>query len=193
MIQQSPKFLAVCFTALMATSAFALTTAEHKAEKDRISADYKAANAQCKSLKGNAKDVCEAEAKGHEKVGMAELDYKAKTTEANRYKLAKTKADADYSVAKEKCDDMSGNAKDVCKKDANAAHVKAVEAAKVADVRNESNKNPEAKAADISEARKDSSQNVREADFKAAKERCDALSGDAKDACVNDAKRKFGQ
>jgi hypothetical protein len=34
-------------------------------------------------------------------------------------------------VAKEKCDDFSGNSKDVCQKDAKAAHVKALESAKV--------------------------------------------------------------
>lgn len=192
-MQHFPKLIATCVAALMATSAFSLTPAEQKAEKDRISADYKAANAQCKTMKGNSKDVCEKEAKGREKIAMAELDYKRDATESNRYKVAKTKADADYDVASEKCDDQSGNVKDVCKKDAKAAHVKAVEAAKVSEVRNESGSNSAAKAADVSEARKDADKKVREADYKAAAERCDALSGDTKDKCVNDAKRQFGQ
>lgn len=188
-----PKLLATCAAVLMATSALALTPAEHKAEKTRISADYKAAKAQCKTLKANAKDVCEEEAKGQQKIGLAELDYRKDATEGNRHKVAKAKADAAYEVAEEKCDDLSGNPKDVCKKDAKAAHVKALEAAKVAEVRNAPTSNPAAKAADVSEARKDADKKVREADYKAAAERCDAMSGDVKDKCVNDAKRQFGQ
>jgi len=192
-MQKFPQLLVTCAAAVIATSAFALTPAEHKAEKDRITADYKAAIAHCKSMNGNAKDVCEKEAKGHEKVALADLDYKKDATESNRYKVAKARADADYDVATEKCDDQSGNAKDVCKKDAKAAHVKAIEAAKVSEVRNEPNSNSAAKAADVSEARKDADRKVREAEYKAAAERCDALSGDAKDKCVTDAKRRFGQ
>jgi hypothetical protein len=192
-MQHFPKLIAICITFVMATSAFALTSADHKTEKTRIEADYKAAKAACKSMKGNAKDVCEKEAKGHEKVALAELDYKKDASESNRHKVAKARADADYEIASEKCDDQSGNAKDVCKKDAKAAHVKAIEAAKVAEVRHEPAKNAAAKEADVSAARKEASENTREAEYKAAAARCDALAGDAKDACVNDAKRRFGQ
>lgn len=178
-----------CATTALAASSFALTPAEHSAEKDRISAEYKAAKEQCKSLKSNGKDVCEEQAKGAEKIASAELKYKSDPSEKNRYAVAKSKADADYNVAKEKCDDLSGNEKDVCKKDAKAAHIKALESAKVAEVRHD----PTAKSSDVAEARKDASEKTRDADYKAAKERCDALSGDAKDTCVTDAKRKYGQ
>ena len=186
------KLTAVCAVACM-SSVFAATPAEHKAAKDQISADYKAAKTQCNSLMGNAKDVCEKEAKGREKIALAELDYRADASERHRHNLAKTKADAAYDVSKEKCDDLKGNPKDVCVKDAKAAHVKALEAAKVADARAETNVAPAKKAADVSEARKDANQNVREAEYKAARERCDALSGDVKDKCVADAKRIHGQ
>ena len=71
--------------------------------------------------------------------------------------------------------------------------MKALEAAKVADARAETNVAPAKKAAYVSEARKDANQNVREAEYKAARERCDALSGDVKDKCVADAKRVHGQ
>lgn len=192
-MQHFPKLLTTCASILIATSAMALTPAEHKAEKDRISADYKAAQTQCKTLQGNSKDVCEKEAKGREKVAAAELDYKADASESNRHKAAKAKADADYDVAKEKCDSQSGNAKDVCVKDAKAAHTKALEAAKVAKERGTANSDPAEKAADVAEARKDASQNVREAEYKAAAERCDSLSGSSKDQCLSEAQRKFAQ
>ena len=91
--------MAVAACCMAAGTAGAMTKEEHKAQKDRIEADYKAAKAKCDSLKANAKDVCEQEAKGAEKV-------------------AKVKAEAAYEVAKEKCDDMTGNAKDSCVADA---------------------------------------------------------------------------
>lgn len=192
-MQFTPKFIAIAAAAMMATTAFAQTADEFKTEQNRISAEYKAAKDQCKSLKANAKDVCEKEAQAHGKVAKAELEHRKDPTERKRHNVAKTKADTAYDVAKEKCDDLKGNAKDVCQKDAKAEHVKALEAAKVADARADGSKDGAAKAANVSEVRKDAAQNVREADYKAAVERCDALSGDVKDKCQNDAKRTFGQ
>ncbi len=187
------KLISISTLALISTSVFALTPAEHKAAKEQISAEYKAAKAHCSSLKGNAKDICGKEAKGREHVAEAELAYRADASERNRHQLAKAKADANYEVAREKCDDLSGNAKDVCVKDAKATHVREVEAAKVSDARHETNVTPEQKAADVSEAKKDAAQNVRKADYKAALERCDSLAGAAKDTCVANAKRTYGE
>lgn len=178
--------------ALISTSVFAITPEEHKAAKAQISADYKAAKTHCSSLKSNAKDVCEKEAKGREKVAEAELEYRADASERNRHKLATAKADASYEVAKEKCDDLSGNAKDICVKDAKAAHVRDIQAAKVSEAQHEKNVAPEVKAGDVSDAKKEAAQKVREADYKAAVERCDSLAGAAKDTCVANAKRTYG-
>ncbi|MCT9811128.1 hypothetical protein N0K08_10825 [Acidovorax sp. Be4] len=186
------KLIYMSAVALISTSVFAITPEEHKAAKAQISADYKAAKTHCSSLKSNAKDVCEKEAKGREKVAGAELDYRVEASERNRHKLATAKADASYEVAKEKCDDLSGNAKDVCVKDAKAAHVRDIEAAKVSEARHEKNVAPEVKAADVSDAKKEAAQKVREADYKAAVERCDSLAGAAKDTCVANAKRTYG-
>ena len=103
---------------------------QHKAEKQKIDADYKAAKEKCKDLKGNAKDICMAEAKGQEKVAKAELALKEKDTPKNRYDVAAAKADMDYHVAKEKCDDMKGKEKNQCEKDAKAARDNAKKQAK---------------------------------------------------------------
>ncbi|MEG3000184.1 MAG: hypothetical protein RR855_06490 [Comamonas sp.] len=124
--------MAVGAAALMATSAWALTPAEYKTGHEQINAEYKAAIALCKPQQGNAKDVCEKEAKGREKVAGAELNYRSDGSEGNRYKLAKAKADADYDVAKEKCDDLKGDAKDQCQKTAKATHQQALSAAQPA-------------------------------------------------------------
>ena len=185
----APTLTTLLVAGLFAGSSFALTPQEHKAEKEKIEATYKTAKAQCKSLAGNAKDVCEKQAKGEEKVAKAELKNRQEPNEKNAYKARVARADADYEVAKEKCDDLAGNAKDVCKKDAKAAHVTAVSNAKVT----KSAHTPGETRGELAETRKEAAADQRKANYKAAVERCDSLSGDAKTACVADAKRAHAQ
>src|SRR5215813_2363389 len=72
----------------------ALSKQERKAEQERISSEYKTAKEKCKDMKGNAKDICMAEAKGANKVAKAELDARDKDTDKNRAKVQKAKAEA---------------------------------------------------------------------------------------------------
>jgi len=109
-----------------------MSKADYKAEKDRIEADYKAANAKCKDMSGNAKDVCHKEAKGDENVKKAELEAKYKGTDKAAYDAEVAKAKAKLDVAQEKCDDMKGNEKAACKKQAKADEQKAIADAKAA-------------------------------------------------------------
>lgn len=90
------------------------------AEEEKIEADAKAAKAKCGTMSGNAKDVCQKEARGQEKVAKAELAAKKDPSPRNQRKVAEAKAGAEYDVAKEKCDDMKGNEKDACQKQAKA-------------------------------------------------------------------------
>jgi len=46
---------------------------------------------------------------------------------------------------------------------------------------------------EVTEARRDAASDKRDADYAVAKEKCDALAGEAKDACVNAAKARFSQ
>jgi hypothetical protein len=56
--------LMTLFALMMANGVRAATSkAEYQADVARAEAEYKAANERCKSLAGNAKDVCLAEAK----------------------------------------------------------------------------------------------------------------------------------
>lgn len=103
---------------------------EYKREKDRIEADAKAAKEKCRSMKDNAKDICEAEAKGNEKLAKKELDYKKNPNERNRQQVEAMKAEVAYEVAKEKCEDQKGDAQNSCKKQAKAEKDRAVAAAK---------------------------------------------------------------
>ena len=95
------------------------------AEEDRIEAAYKADKEKCDGMKDNARDVCQKEAKGKEKVAKAELDAKKTPSERNQRKVKEARAEAEYEVAKEKCDDMKGKEKNACQKDAKAMHERA--------------------------------------------------------------------
>jgi len=151
---------------------------------------YKVDIVACDGMSGNAKDVCTLQAKGKEKVAKAEADAAFKNTPKAREDARVAQADASFAVAKERCDDFSGNAKDVCVKEANAAHVKAKADAKVDRVAADTNKDAAVKTAD---ARKEANAEKRDADYKVAIEKCESLAGTAKDACVRDAKLRYGK
>jgi hypothetical protein len=102
-----------------------------------------------------------------------------KTQRDADYKATVAQADSDYKAAKEACKTRDGNDKAVCLKEANAAHVKATADAKA----------KRKAAAAMGDARDDKN----DANYKVAAEKCDAMSGTAKDACVRDAKMKYHQ
>ena len=102
---------------------------EYKREKDRIEADAKAAKERCKSMKDNAKDICEAQAKGDEKLAKKELDYKKNPNDKNRADVEKMRAEVAYEVAKEKCEDQKDGQVE-CKRQAKAEKDRAIAATK---------------------------------------------------------------
>lgn len=156
-----------------------MARSDYKAAKSRISATYKADKAACASFTANAKDVCIEQAKAKEKVARAELEYAYSDTTRNENKVLVAKAEATYAVAKEKCDDLSGNAKDVCVKEAKVVETQALADAKVGKKVN----------AAITDAAKD----VTDAKYKAAAEKCESMSGDAKASCMANAKADAGK
>jgi hypothetical protein len=174
-----PAAVAAIVLLLSGAQAATITKADYQAGKTRISADYKADKAACASLAGNAKDICIEEAKAKEKVARAELEFSFTGKKKDRNSVLVAKAESTYAVAKEKCDDKAGNDKDVCIKEAKAVEVKALADAKL--------------GKEIGEARTDAADEKRDADYKVAIEKCDALAGDAKAACVASAKAKFGK
>jgi hypothetical protein len=149
--------------------------ADYDAAKTRAESDYKVARERCKPLRGNDQDVCEREAKAVRDKTIADANAAYKNTDRARANAAETKAEADYKVAREKCDALSGNQKDVCVEQARAAKTKAEAAA------NEQRR--------VSDARRDSAESKREADYRVARERCDSMSGAEKDRCLESARR----
>jgi hypothetical protein len=152
---------------------------EYKTTKDRISADYKADKKACDAMEGNAKDICVQEAKAKEKIAKAELQYSHSGKPVDQRKIIEAKADGAYEVAKEKCDDLKGNDKDVCMQEAKAAKTKALADAKM--------------NTDIRDAKKDAANDRRDADYKVAAEKCDAMAGEAKTQCIANAKARYGK
>jgi hypothetical protein len=178
------KINAAARTLAVAIGAFAFAAgAQAAGDKDAYNqakasakATYEAAKAKCDALKDNAKDICIAEAKAARTRTEVDAEAVYKGTPKAREHAIHEIAEADYKVAKERCDDKAGNDKDVCVKVAKAALTKA-----------------KAKAARVStDAKVDASKEKREADYKVAAEKCDAMSGDAKSACVKQAKAKYG-
>ena len=163
----------------------------YKAEKERINAAYKADDAQrCKSLSGNAKDICHAETKARLKISLAELDARNENTPKARENAMVARADAAYSVDIQKCDDLAGQKNSLCKQEAKSMRDKAKADAKAE--RQSANAQMTANEK-IADARKDAGEAKRDADYRVAMERCDTFAGERKDLCVKDAKARFGK
>jgi len=188
----------VCSTAAMAEG---ISRDDYKAGKNQSAAQYKGEKAACKSFSGNARDVCVLEAKGREKVTLAELDLAFKPGVNGQYKLDLARADAAHAVAKERCDDKAGTAKDVCVEEAKAAwttakadamaRMKVDTANALAQAKTvDANRNAKATAA---QARKDAAETSSDAQYELAKEKCDTYAGEAKDHCLSQARKNFGK
>lgn len=178
-----------------------ITKSEYNAGKDRISTEYKQAKAGCDGLSGNSKDICVVEAKGLDKVALAELETQYKPSAKNLYNLRVAKAEADYAVANERCDDSAGNVKDVCVKEAKAGETAAKADAKaqmkMSDANAVAGKKSVAARSEANEettaALKDASADKVEAEYAVAREKCDAFADGAKETCLDRAKVRFGK
>ncbi len=178
------KYFQTTFACLLSlTSAYALaenmTRSEFATAKSAISADYKTDKTACDSSKDNAKDICKEQAKGKEKIAIAELNFKRSGTQSDNSKIAVAKADSTFNVAKEVCDDQSGEAKTLCRTEAKSAHTKALAESKM--------------VKKIGEAKMDEKQDINTADYKVAVEKCETASGNAKTACIASAKTKYNK
>ena len=167
------------------TSKDAYTQAKTKAD-----AQYQIDKDACSSLSGNARDICVVEAKGKDSVAKAEAQAAYENTPKSRENARIAHAQAKYNGAVEKCDDVAGNRKDVCIKEAKADRVKGKADAKVDRVTADTRKDTATKQ---TEARNEANADVREAEYKVAIEKCDALAGPTKDSCISGAKVQFGK
>ncbi|HZV98678.1 MAG TPA: hypothetical protein VFF74_06775 [Methylophilaceae bacterium] len=164
-----------------------LSDADYKTRKIVISHEYKNALKRCDYLAGNTKDVCRAEAKARQDKARAELEAAREPSAKNHYKSDLTAAEADYAVAKEQCKSKTANEKDVCLKEAEATEVKLKADAKVKFEAATSS------PGNTAETREEAAEYKREASYEADKEKCDVLAGNAKDRCITQIKRRYGE
>lgn len=193
--------IALCLSFSVAAHAETMSKAEFKSAKEKVESEYKAALVPCDTLSGNPKKICVTQAKGNQKVALANLEASNAPSAKAQNKASDAKAEAAYDLAHQRCQDMAGNAKDVCIKEAKAADVAAKADAKALMKTREANTdarktmNQAANKADekASDARSEAASDKTDAQYKVAKEKCDTMAGAAKDNCLNLAKMRFGK
>jgi len=103
----------------------------YEAAQDRIEAQAKAQRKACVPLKGNAKEVCQLEAKGREKAAKAQLEAEDEPSPDAEKNAKIARAEADYDIARQRCAPLKDRAKDRCVKQARHDRDAAIRLAKV--------------------------------------------------------------
>ncbi len=125
----------------------AMNADDYAIERDRISAEHKAAWDACdkvidastdvramqandkdslemaeRAFQGttNAKEICVATADGEQKIALAELEYRRSASDENRAKVDAARADEELAIAKLKCAGEAADAQATCVQDAQA-------------------------------------------------------------------------
>jgi hypothetical protein len=151
----------------------------YNSARDTAAANYKLARARCDVVTGNPRDVCIAEAKA-ERVRVEEEAGAAYKNTLKAYTQARMRiADANYDRDKARCGAVTGNPRDVCIQQAKATLI-AAQADATADRK-------------MIEARSNAREDKLSAEYRVAREKCDAFAGAAKDQCVDAAKTAYGK
>jgi hypothetical protein len=156
-----------------------MSSTVYEAAHDQLKASYKAERAACDKLSANAREVCVRTAKGREKVALAHLRYQRSGDDEDLIKVVEARYEARFEVARQACNDQTGHARDLCVASAWAERDKARASARM--------------TRDINQARGEVEDAKDRADYALARAHCDALSRQAKDACVASARARFGQ
>jgi phage-related minor tail protein len=194
-------FSALLLACSLSATAASLSKVDYKAAKSDIENKYKADKKTCNVHADNAKDICVEEAKGAERVAKAELEANYEPSAKHTIAVQEAKAKASLAIAKEKCDDQNGNAKAVCRKEAQAAYTTDMAKAKLTEKTGEINNKAASEIKDTqntatdkkASARKEANDDIRDADYKTANQKCDAYAGDVKAKCIAEAKTRFNK
>jgi hypothetical protein len=98
----------------------AMPKREYDAARKTIEADYKGLIGGCEPMPGNVREICNAQARGRERVSAAELEAAYKPSETTRHQVRVAKAEAAYAVARARCDDQVEQSRGVCIRSAQA-------------------------------------------------------------------------
>lgn len=162
----------------------ALSKQGYKAAQQRIEAQEKIQRQACARLKGNALDLCRAQATAAAKSAKAELEARYKPGPDAEREAKETVADAEYDVARVRCNATKGKAKDACVAKAKGKREAAKRLAMVEKV-------DAVAAARRKEQRKDATgPETPQAHYAAQKARCNML-GEERDECLAEVQRRF--
>jgi len=194
-------FSALLLTCALGAAAAPLSKADYKASKADIENKFKADKKACNVHADNAKDICVEEAKGAERVAKAELEANYEPSTKHTIAVQEAKAKATLAIAKEKCDDQNGNAKAVCRKEADAVYTSDMVKAKLSEKTGEINNKAASEMKDTqntamdkkANARKEANDDIRDADYKTAHQKCDAYAADVKAKCIAEATTRFNK
>ena len=167
----------------------ALTTDDVKAQEVRIEQQYDQAQSRCRRVQGHARALCNEQARGDRDIQQAELRLQAEPTGKNDEKVRLARAEAAYSLALVRCKELDGQGRDVCRKDAKMVFGEAKEEAKLqSEVADQ-----QLRAAVTVRDRSTKKEQVADAEFNAARERCDVLPAEGRANCMLDIKKRFNR
>ena len=106
-----------------------MTRTAYRAALDRASSAYNRKRAGCRSLKGNERTVCVAEAKAESTKAQSAAEAAFRNTPRARMDARVSAANADYAVAKARCNDRGGSERRACLKTAKDRQSQAISAA----------------------------------------------------------------
>jgi hypothetical protein len=140
---------------------------------------FNADMAHCKALQADERDMCRAQAKAVHKKANAEAIAHQRNTAQARVDARIATADADYDLARAGCKATRGNERDACLQQAKAQRVAATTDA-MADLK-------------VTQARNKAKEQKRKSYYRASREKCDALAGAARQACMTLARAQYGE
>ena len=163
--------------------------ASYKVSAATAEANYAIAKEKCDDLAGNAKSACRKDAKAAEMSAKsdARMSMKPVGTSDSSSRTSGSR-DAGFAMAKEKCDALSGDEKNSCMSDARTRPASADT------TRSNMSANASMNAMQTnSDMRGSAKPGKSDADLAVAKQKCDALPGDAKNNCMTDLMLRFGR
>ncbi|HSV78621.1 MAG TPA: hypothetical protein VLK85_05355 [Ramlibacter sp.] len=167
----------------------AMSRDSFKAQQAKIEADYDAARARCKPLKGSPRDLCKVQARGRRDVQLAELDFRRQPTADAEEEVLMARAEAAYATTLQRCATLDGSPRDICRKDARAVFAGArAEAKQQKDLARQ-----QMRAERIARERSETADKQLDAQYAAARERCEMLPAEGRENCLLDARRRFGR
>lgn len=161
----------------------------YRAQQQRIDAEYDASRARCKPLDRTARNICNEKARGARDIAAAELAMAMKPTAENDEKVRMARAEAVHAVSLQTCKTLEGNAREVCRKDAKAVLAGARAEAKL----QKDGVAQSLKSDRLVRASSPVDPVQAEAQFAAARERCDMQPGEGRENYLADARRRFNR